>query len=459
MLGLSVYIYVPIAASKNPPINWDNAVNLKNFLHLVLRKDYGGVTKSAEVPIQIRMINASNYLKTIVSVFSYQVLLLGFLGMFKLFKKNKIYLLALLTAFLSTGIISVIYVVNPVATASAWGIFERYYVLSTLVFMFFVPYGLILLKDFLNTKFSKPIFAYLLLSYFLIVPILMIKYNHPRTNLSSTTIGNSLARNILKNLPKNSVLFVSGDNTTFSVWYVYYVLQERPDISIINPPGVGNNIFLDKELNEFYANNPKTSLKEVISKTFVAIKDKRRIFTTYQIDPMPKDTILIPQGLVFEMIKANDLPNKLDYLTKVEKDWKNIVIKRREMLTLAEQNFIAPEIPFIYSMGLTRNGDFLISNYQDPAKAEHYYRRALWIDDTNPQAYSGLALSLFSAYKDCNGSLQNIKQAIDIYPVWKKYYVQQYYFAKNCKVEKEKLESLKKEYKNLFRMDIDKDII
>ena len=122
----------------------------------------------------------------------------------------------------------------------------------------------------------------------------------------------------------------------------------------------------------------------------------------------------------------------------MESVWRSLQIKRRENLEPDEDNFIAPEIPLIYSNGLVRIADFLDTEYGDPKTAEHYYRRALWIDDTNPQAYSGLAISLFKGYNDCPGAIQNIKEAISIYPIWKKYYVQLYYFYKNCKADKER---------------------
>lgn len=460
LLGLSVYVYIPIAASGNPPINWDNAANLRNFLHLVFRQDYGGIINPGpKIPIQIKLINIVHYLRTFVSVFSYQILFLGFLGIVKLFIMDKRLSITFILAFLFTGILTVFYMGSPVSSPTSWGILERYYVLSTVIFMFFIPFGFLLIGDFLKTKFSKPIYSYILLSYFLIIPIMMLQYNFPRTDLSKTKIGNTLARNVLSALPKNSVLFVTGDNTTFSIWYVYYVLKERQDIDIINPPGVGNNLYLDKEINDYFKKNPKIQTKDIIANTFAEIRKKRRVFTNYEIKPMPKNTILVPKGLVFEIMTSQDVTSEEKYLADVEKNWRKIKIQRRETLNPAEQNIIAPEIPFIYSNSLVHIGDFLDSHYHNPQKAESYYRRALWIDDSNPQAYSGLAISLYKSDKNCRQSLENIKQAISIYPVWKNYYIQQYYFAKNCGLDSSVLNKLKQEYKLFFQNDIEKDLL
>src|SRR5258706_2406043 len=40
-LGLTPFLYIPIASSHHPIINWDNVHDLPSFLHLILRKDYG----------------------------------------------------------------------------------------------------------------------------------------------------------------------------------------------------------------------------------------------------------------------------------------------------------------------------------------------------------------------------------------------------------------------------------
>lgn len=41
LAGFSVYLYLPLRAAASPPLDWGHAVNLKSFLHVLLRKDYG----------------------------------------------------------------------------------------------------------------------------------------------------------------------------------------------------------------------------------------------------------------------------------------------------------------------------------------------------------------------------------------------------------------------------------
>lgn len=358
-------------------------------------------------------------------------------------------------AFFFSGPLLIAYGAGPSTTAPGLGIIERMYSLSFVVAMFFAPYGFLSIKEILSGLFSKKIYSFILLSYFFIVPIFQLFYNYPKTDLSRTDIGNTLASNILNSLPKKSALFLYGDTTTFNIWYLYYVLGVRNDIDLINPQGVGGNQYLDEEINAYYKKYPKTGLKEIVGKTLDEIRKKRKVFATYEISFLPKNTVLVPKGLVFEIMDKKDIVKKEEYLAGVEKIIKKIKIKRRADLLLSEQNFTAAEIPSIYSNGLVRTADFLDFHYKDPRKSEHYYRRALWIDDKNPQAYSGLGVSLFKGYGDCASSIENLKKAIELYPIAKIYYLQVYTLYKKCNAKNEIIQRFKSDYKSLFKENID----
>lgn len=458
-LGLLPYIYVFIAASREPLINWDNATNIHNFIRLILRLDYGGFAPKVSngIPLIIKGIVVKDYFKTLVTVFSYQILFVGFLGIVQLFKKDKLLLTGLLLAFLFTGPFFVFYATTFITSTTGFGIIERFYTTSTVVFMFFVPFGFVLLKNFLDKRLSKKIFSFILLSYFLIVPFFLIKENFPKTDLSKTQIGNNLANDILNQLPRNSVLFVSGDTKTFNIWYNHYVLKKRIDVGLVNPPGVGGNSYLEKKINSFYAKSPKTKLSLVFNNTLEDIRRKQRVFATYKIDSLREDTILIPKGLIYEFVYKKDIPNFNTYIDDVEKNIRDYHRPRLETLDLSERNLITEEIPLIYSNALVQIGDFVDSHYKNPAKAEHYYRRALWMNDQNPAAYAGLALSQFKAYNDCHDSLENMRTAISYYNIWKIYYSQLYILSQRCQLSEKVLSQQEKEYKKIFNADITKN--
>lgn len=461
ILGLSVYLYVSIAASRNPVINWNSAYNLKNFIHLVLRKDYGVISLEKSqgiVPLPTKMIILKNYFQTLVSNYSYQVLFVFLLGAIRLFHKDRKLFFSLVLGSLVTGPIFIFYSAKIATSSASLGVLERFYTLSAVILMFFVPFGFDAIRSYINKKLSSPIFGYIVLAYFFIVIFLLFKYNFPKTDLAKTRIGNELAKDVLSDLPKNAVLFVTGDTTTFNTWYVHYVLKQRQDIEIINPPGVGGNVYLDKEINEYYKKNPKASFKDIVANTFKVIRKKRSIFATYQVPGMAKNTVLIAKGLIYEIVEQNNIPSKEKYLSEIGKNFKRLHIKKREELSPAELNFLTPEIPLIYSNALARVGDFLISEYKDPTEAENYYRQALGVDKTNPTIYAGLALTLYKGRKDCPNSIALTKKALSLFPIWRQYYEQLYFLSKSCRADKKTLADLKKMYFMRFGQDIDKSI-
>ncbi len=458
LAGLMPYLYIPIAAFRNPIINWDNARNLTNFLHLFLRVDYGTAptTFNTGVPEAAKIEQMKRFLNSMVLFYSYQTIFLMIVGIIQLFRTNKRLLISLLIAFILTGPFFIYYSASLLLTVQSWGIIERFYSLPTVIAMFFVPYGFVLLKHLLDKRFSTKTLSLLILAYFVIVPLMLVKYNFPKTNLSKTHIGNDLGKNILQSLPQNSVIFLSGDTSTFNTWYVHYVLDTRPDVQIIHSSAAGGNYYLDDQINKYHQHNPQVPLSQVFRNTIGEILQTKPIFSTSDPPTLPSGTKLIPVGLLNEILPAEKVPNKNDYFTLVEKNLRLYKPARRETLDLSEEGLITLEIPLLYSKALVRIGDFSISQYNDYAKAEHYYRRALWIDDTNPSAYSGLSIALFKGYKDCANSIYNMKEAINAYPVWSTYYKQLDYIYKQCKVDQKTINQLEQNFKQRFNSSIDK---
>lgn len=455
---LLTYLYVFISASKNPLVNWGAVENIDGLVRLIQRHAYGGFAPSVVngIPIAVKSAVVNDYFRMIVENFSYQGLALAvFGGIHLVWKKKYIPLAALMVGWLLSGPLFIGYAATYYTTATAFGIIERFYSMSYTVFTFFIPFGLVFIDTVLKRWFKKPILRYALLSYFFIVPIAMLVYNHPKTDLSKTQIGNTLAFNILDGLPKNAVLFASGDTTLFNLWYARYVLNRRPDIDLINPPSVGNNIFLDEELNRYHQKHPKVPVKNIFRPALDDIARRRPIYATYDVEERPSDTVPVPRGLTFQMMKTNEVPEKETFIKESLEHIRKLPKTRMQTLTLAEQNLVTAEIPLIYSHAHVRIGDFLDEHYKDPKAAEQFYRLGLWRDEENSSAYAGLALALFKRYNDCHGAMYNINQAIDIYPVWKTFYIQRYIIAKRCKEPEPTLKKYREEYKIRFLGDLD----
>ncbi len=456
--GLLPYLYVPFAASFQPVINWGNGYTLQNFMGILQRKAYGGFAPGVDngIPVAVKMAVMSDYFDTLVTNFSWQIIFVAAVGLFYMVRNKKRTLAAsLATAWLVSGPLFVSYASTFYTTTTSIGIIERFYTMSYIPFVMTLPFGFLSIFKILRKMFSRKLYAYILLSYFLIVPAMQLYYNFPKTDLSRTQRGNDLARDILNNLPPNTVLFVSGDTVSFNVWYARFVLGMRPDVDIVNPPSVGGNTFIDAAVNEYRTANPAVPLEKVFVKTMQNIHEKRPIYATYVAPIGLPGVTFIPMGLTYKVVKNDKIPDKQQYIDDVERLLQALKRPRRETATLAERNMVAGEIPLIYSNGLVHIGDFVDSHYKSAAEAEWYYRRALWMDPENPSAYAGLSLVLFKAYKDCNQSPAMMKEAIGIYPVWHTYYDQLYIINAKCGISNDDLVD---QFRRMFRDDLAKRV-
>lgn len=108
--------------------------------------------------------------------------------------------------------------------------------------------------------------------YYILVPFLILIVsstlfkNYSYNNRSNYIWADQYAINLLKFLPENADLFVSGDIHTFVLGYKHYVEKVRPDIRIYNLQGLvfANRLFHPVRTNE---NDKSNKLKQFVKKS------------------------------------------------------------------------------------------------------------------------------------------------------------------------------------------------
>ena len=171
-LGLSLYIYVPLAALREPVINWNNPSSIQNFLHLVLRQDYATFTRGS-LQIYERLPIIDVYFSSLLNNYSILIVLICVAGIFYLLKNDKLKFASYISAFLLSGPIFIFYIMPAIVDADALGVIERLYTQSFVIFLFFLPYGFLLIQSLIKRFIPKKINAAIFLAVFLIVPIQM----------------------------------------------------------------------------------------------------------------------------------------------------------------------------------------------------------------------------------------------------------------------------------------------
>ena len=219
LLGLSVYVVIPLRARTHSPVNWGNAISWDGLIWLVSGKMYWG---------RLDHLNGS-YLLSGLQVWSHFLLqqlgvlgaLLVFIVLAVLFKPSRLYL--------ATCWLTLIYSVFSIL----------YY--SPDLYVYLIP-ALMALAIWIGlsgnwiVERASHVFPYLMpIAIFGISLVFIVRAVHaiPTMSLSSERNAEEYAQTVLDSAPARAVIFTEGDEATFSLWYFHYAYRRRPDIAVV----------------------------------------------------------------------------------------------------------------------------------------------------------------------------------------------------------------------------------
>jgi hypothetical protein len=113
---------------------------------------------------------------------------------------------------------------------------DRHYFPSLIIFSFFIAVGLIgfLKWAFHNTKSSLWPKIIIVMILILILPGFRFLSEYRSIDGSRNYLAYDFAKNVMKTLPPNSILFSNGDNDTYPLWYLQAVEHYRTDVAVLN---------------------------------------------------------------------------------------------------------------------------------------------------------------------------------------------------------------------------------
>ncbi|RED99565.1 glycosyltransferase family 117 protein [Marinoscillum furvescens] len=158
-------------------------------------------------------------------------LLLGLLGIFIQYKKDKKYFSVTLLLFFLTGVALVLYLNSPPVEPR-----ERDYIYSGsyYVFAIWIGFGVLAIYDLLGAVVkNKKVLASVALLLGLFIPGIMAKENWDDHDRSDRYFSVDSAKNYLETCAPNAIIFTGGDNDTFPLWYAQEVEGVRTDVRVI----------------------------------------------------------------------------------------------------------------------------------------------------------------------------------------------------------------------------------
>ncbi len=173
-------------------------------------------------------------------------LLLGLLGLFFQFDRDKRGCWLTFLVFFMTGIAIVLYLNQP-----PYQVRERDYAYAGSFYFFSVWIGMAVaalyswIDGALKGKGGTALAAGLS-AVCLCVPVLMACQNWDDHDRSGRRTAVELARNYLNSVGRNGILITHGDNDTFPVWYAQEVEDVRTDVRICNTSLLGTDWHIDQ---------------------------------------------------------------------------------------------------------------------------------------------------------------------------------------------------------------------
>ncbi|MBO4566768.1 MAG: DUF2723 domain-containing protein [Bacteroidales bacterium] len=173
-------------------------------------------------------------------------LLLGLLGLFFQFDRDKRGCWLNFLMFFMTGIAIVIYLNQP-----PYQVRERDYAYAGSFYFFAVWCGMAVAAIYswidkaLKSRGGAPLAAGLTVLC-LCVPVLMAAQNWDDHDRSGRRTAVELARNYLNSVGPNGILITHGDNDTFPLWYAQEVENVRTDVRICNTSLLGTDWHIDQ---------------------------------------------------------------------------------------------------------------------------------------------------------------------------------------------------------------------
>jgi len=394
LLGLLPYLYIPLAAAKDPFLNTGRVSSLATFTSLVTRADYGSAQLVAEAANAGGTVG-SRWLALGRSFTPVEGLLIV-LGAIRVFRDRRWYFWFTALAFGVAGPAFLAYANLDLGQVYGLFVLERFFLLSHVVLSPLAAVGLVFAADLLAARLRGRLrlvrVALLLLA--VAAAGVVVAANYRAIDQHDNHVARTYAEDILATLEPHAILLGSGDDVVFPVTYVQAVEHVRLDVTTVWLSALRGTAWYAGQLR---ARDPDLVLPSdrapgSYGPAMKALVDANRSRPIALVGP-PIDQSLkgsyygAPRGLVTQ-IESVSTPTYLDTLVRAYDE----LMPRYRVPSASQVK------PGTFEPGILRRyaipAHVVGVEYErahDPASAAVWYRRALEIDPGFGDARDGLA--------------------------------------------------------------------
>jgi tetratricopeptide (TPR) repeat protein len=423
LIGLSVYIYLPLRSLQNPVIDSGNPENLKNFIKVFLRSEYGTFTLSrlesvSSFSIGLSIFQIFDFLRSLVKNFGFLGFAVGLLGCLEYSRKRVPLSWFLLLMFLFSGIGFVLLSNVPKDCLMRRYVLEKFYILPWLIFSIWIG---VCTKSVLYRLRVKYL-VYFVGGIFIILPFNLLRANYSRLNENCNYYTYHYGQDLLRTLEPNAIFIVSDDTALFTLCYLRYVEGLREDVRLIptHRPVWSDCQEIKKKWPEIVPPGEKN-----FGETFVMdiIKYNIDTYPIYVLNPYFLPGVFpfnhTPQGLV-KRVKRGAIYNlpvsRENYLQEIKsKDFFKLYEIGDERAYNA--SFKSPRASFIISRYAEAHNDIAVAyNYlSEFEEAIKECKKALEIKPDFAEAFNNLG-SIYFRKNSIDDAIWSFKKAIQYKP-------------------------------------------
>ena len=262
VLGLSIYLYLPIRSAQNPVLDWGNPENWSAFKRHVSGWQYK-VWMFSNSFDQL-FLNLNKFAKLFFKNFPLYFFPFTLLGIWRFIDKDRRFLIFLLILFLSTLIYAINYSIPDI---------DSYFLGCILVNAILVGSGFcFIFENLQKVKIHKFITAGILF-LFIFFPLILLKVNYFEQDKSRNNLAYDLNSNILRSAKKDGLILTQLWGH-YSPWlYLRYVEYKRPDLIVISR---------DLSFYSWYADYVQQNYPHIYKNSEDLIEEYKREVSTFE---------------------------------------------------------------------------------------------------------------------------------------------------------------------------------
>ncbi|MDA7857889.1 DUF2723 domain-containing protein [bacterium] len=289
LLGLSVYLYLPLRSVQNPVIDWGDPQTMIRFINVITRKAYGHALDRVAEQYQLKEVlipQLKVYVSSLITQFSIPGFFLGLFGVYFSLKKYSKSGIFFLLFFLLSGPVFIALSKMPL-NPHALAIIEASYIVPNLIFAIWIGFGIKAILD--KSLMLASVGRWSLIAIISFVPVIPLAVHFHQNNKSQNYFAYDYGENILKSMENNSILIMRKDVQLFTLWFFKYVEGKRQDVKIIAQGLFGAKWYQNQLRRRFkdlvipdraLFSSSEDCLKEFIKKNM----EKFPVYTTFDLE-------------------------------------------------------------------------------------------------------------------------------------------------------------------------------